>query len=169
MSEPCGSALQRLNRAEQAALQQRLLACCASRRWAAALAAQRPFEDLAALLAAARRAWTAVSDEDRLEAFAAHPLIGDVELLRARFGRAHAEQGQVLAAPDAVIEELAALNRRYLDRHGFIFIVCATGRSAEQMRDLLRARINRATADEMMTAAEQQMQITELRLQEAFG
>lgn len=171
------TALEAWNRAPPDAARARLLECCASRRWADAVLAARPFDSLDALVQAARQAWQAVADEDRLEAFAAHPRIGDVALLRARYAaapaaaadRANAEQGQVLGAPEAVIAELAELNARYLTRHGFIFIVYATGRSAEQMLELLRGRIDRTTEQEMRTAAEEQMKITELRIGEAFA
>ena len=147
--------------------------CCASRRWARAVAARRPFESLAALIDAARTAWSEVSDRDRLRAFAAHPLIGDVELLRKRYGdtgdRANAEQGQVLGADERVLRELAELNIDYRNRHGFIFIVYASGKSAEEMLDLLKERIHRSTDDEIATAAADQMKITELRLTELMN
>ena len=146
-----------------------LLACCASRRWAAAVAGQRPYGSVDALCRAAAEQWATVSEADHLEAFAAHPLIGDVERLRARFEvRAHAEQGQVLAAPEETIRELAALNVAYQARHGFIFIVFATGKSADEMLALLKARIDRDTHNERLTAAEEQAAITDLRLRAAF-
>lgn len=145
-----------------------LLACCAARRWAEALARQRPFASKDALMTAAREAWSQVEDADRLEAFAAHPLIGDVELLRARFGqqedRANQEQGQVLTADETVLAALAEGNRAYHARHGFIFIVFASGKSAVQMLALLEERLPRSTATELQAAAAEQMKITELRL-----
>jgi len=147
-----------------------LLECCHSERWAAAVAAGRPFESLDDLLGAARQAWQTVDDSDRLQAFAAHPLIGDVELLRRRFNdTANREQGQVLAASEATLSELAELNHRYRDRHGFIFIICATGQSAEAMLDALRQRLPRSTAEEIEAAAAEQAAITELRLQKVFS
>jgi 2-oxo-4-hydroxy-4-carboxy-5-ureidoimidazoline decarboxylase len=160
--------LERLNAAVADDARQMLLRCCASRRWAAAVAAARPFANREALVDAARAAWAATDDAAKLEAFAAHPLIGDVEMLRHRLvrsgDRAYAEQGQVLGAADEVIETLASLNIGYRERHGFIFIVFASGKSAEEMLDILRARIDRSTAEELRAAAEEQMKITELRL-----
>jgi len=147
-----------------------LLDCCHSGRWAAAVAADRPFASLPELLRSARQRWQEVADDDRLEAFAAHPLIGDVELLRRRFaGQAKREQGQVLEASEATLEELAELNRRYRDRHGFIFIICATGKSADTMLDVLRQRLPRSTGEEIRAAAAEQEAITELRLQQVFA
>lgn len=144
------------------------IGCCASNSWADTMTRSRPFASIEEVIAKSRKFWGAVCDSDRLEAFAAHPLIGDVDLLRARFAesedRANAEQGQVLAADEAVIRKLADQNVRYRDRHGFIFIVFASGKSAQQMLVLLEARIDRSTEDEMMTAAEEQQKITELRL-----
>lgn len=169
------------NRAALDTARELLLACCASRRWADAVVAARPFDSFDALVQQARQVWQGVADADRLEAFTAHPRIGDVELLRARFAqqgdpsatalgdRTHAEQGQVLEAPESVIEELAVLNQRYLARHGFLFIVCASGKSAVAMLELLRGRIDRTTEEEMHTAAAEQMKITELRMAEAFA
>jgi len=111
-----------------------------------------------------------VADDDRLAAFAAYPLIGDVALLRERFnGQASSEQGQVLGASDATLTALADLNRQYLDRHGFIFIICATGRSADDMLAALRERLPRSTAEEIQAAAVEQAAITELRLQKVFA
>ncbi|MEM7220744.1 MAG: 2-oxo-4-hydroxy-4-carboxy-5-ureidoimidazoline decarboxylase [Pseudomonadota bacterium] len=145
-----------------------LLGCCASPVWARAVAAARPFANWDALLERARADWEAVDDDERLTAFAAHPLIGDVELLRERFNRsgdrANAEQGQVLDADDSVLVDLARLNVEYRERHGFIFIIFAHGKSAREMRDTLRERLPRSTQSEIIAAAREQMQITELRL-----
>ncbi|MEM7016384.1 MAG: 2-oxo-4-hydroxy-4-carboxy-5-ureidoimidazoline decarboxylase [Pseudomonadota bacterium] len=160
--------LRQFNKVELKEATRMLLSCCANKNWANAVVAARPFDDFESLRQQARDAWAKSTGNDKLEAFAAHPLIGDVELLRARFGnagdRANAEQGQVLGADDLILEELADLNIRYQQRHGFIFIVFASGKSAEEMLGLLRERINRSTMEEMEAAAAEQMKITELRL-----
>lgn len=160
--------LDELNQASADAARQAFFDCCASERWSKAMTASRPFPSIEIAIERSRALWNSVTDADRLEAFAAHPLIGDVELLRERYAqsgdRATAEQGQVLAATDDVIRTLAEENVRYQKRHGFIFIVFASGKSAEQMLALLQARIDRSTEDEMMTAADEQQKITELRL-----
>ncbi len=142
---------------------------CASERWATTLVDQRPYADEDRVLSAAITAWGDVSDEDRLEAFAAHPLIGDREALRQRFAdRARAEQGQVLGASDATLDALAEENRAYLARHGFIFIVCATGKSAEEMLCLLRARIENDRVTEIENASREQGDIMLLRMRQHF-
>ena len=142
-----------------------LLPCCASDVWAADVAAARPFASVAALMQAADDAWQAVDDSERLQAFAAHPLIGDVELLRQKFAaRANAEQGQVLAASEETLSALAELNQTYLDKFGFIFIICATGKSADEMLAQLRARLPNDRDQEIANAAREQAAITRLRL-----
>ena len=145
-----------------------LRGCCASERWARSVVAGRPYGDRAALLEAARTAWQEADEAELLAAFAAHPRIGDVAQLRARFGRARAEQGRVLAADEAVLERLKALNDAYLERFGFIFIVCATGKSAAEMLALLEARIESDRATELATAAREQEAIMALRLEQAL-
>ena len=162
-----------LNALPEAQARARFGACCAAGRWAQAMTSQRPYSSIETLLAGARRAAGELQTEDWLQAFAAHPLIGDVELLKSRYAeageRANAEQGQVLSATDAVIERLAELNRAYYDRHGFIFIVCASGRSAEAMLLELQARLPNRTEQELAIAAEEQKKITELRLYALLG
>jgi 2-oxo-4-hydroxy-4-carboxy-5-ureidoimidazoline decarboxylase len=131
--------------------------------------ARRPFPDAAALALAAHVSWQHASQDDWLAAFAGHPKIGDVEYLRRRFdNRALGEQGQILSAPDEVLEELARLNHEYLARHGFIFIICASGLGAAQMLAALRARVDRPTDVELAEAAAQHAAINRLRLEGAL-
>ena len=131
--------------------------------------ARRPFGSQAALLAAAREEWFALSERDWLEAFSHHPKIGDRASLAARFPATHdlsaREQSGVASASARVIDELADANQTYLERFGFIFIVCATGKSAAEMLALLRARLPNDRATELRNAAEEQAKITALRLQ----
>ncbi|HSC66373.1 MAG TPA: 2-oxo-4-hydroxy-4-carboxy-5-ureidoimidazoline decarboxylase, partial [Cellvibrio sp.] len=104
-------------------------------------------------------------EEQILEAFSGHAHIGDIELLRSRYaGRATHEQGQVLQASDAVVQELYQLNKKYEAQNGFIFIVCARGKSAEEMLGLLRSRINNPRAVELQNGAREQGEITRLRI-----
>ena len=147
-----------------------LMTCCHCPAWAAQTAAGRPFTNLTTLLQAAAQAWEEVDEAGRLEAFAAHPLIGDVELLREKFaGQAHSEQGQVLEASDTTLNELARLNQAYLDKFGFIFIICATGKSADEMLEQLRARIANERAEEIGNASTEQAKITALRLNQTIN
>jgi 2-oxo-4-hydroxy-4-carboxy-5-ureidoimidazoline decarboxylase len=129
-----------------------------------------PFADDAALFAAAARVWAALDRADYLEAFSHHPRIGeDVAALRARFPESarwsQQEQAGVAAADDATLAALAANNRRYFERFGYIFIVCASGKSAAEMAHLLEARLHNAPDTELAIAAREQAQITRLRLE----
>ena len=137
-----------------------MLACCGSKRWARRMAERRPFSSEADLFADAGRIWGDLSEEDWLEAFAAHPKIG----ARAS-GQAAAEQEGVRGASPETLAALARANREYEDRFGYIFIVCASGRSAEEMLDLCRRRLHNAPAEELKMAAEEQRKITRLRLE----
>src|SRR6185503_1116256 len=132
-----------LNRLSTAAAHEALERCCGAARWIEAMLAARPFADRAALIAAAERAFAPLVRADWLEAFAHHPKIGDVSALRARFAStaawAASEQGGAATAAGATLESLAEGNRAYEERFGYIFIVCATGKSAEEMLGLLRA------------------------------
>ncbi|HVL68108.1 MAG TPA: 2-oxo-4-hydroxy-4-carboxy-5-ureidoimidazoline decarboxylase [Vicinamibacterales bacterium] len=145
-----------------------LRACCGSRRWVEAMLARRPFGTLDALLAAARDAWFALDRADWLEAFADHPRIGDREALTQRFPEtrhlASREQAGVDGASDDVLTALAEGNEAYEGRFGYIFIVCATGLTAQQMLAMLRRRLENDPLTELRVAAEEQAKITALRL-----
>jgi 2-oxo-4-hydroxy-4-carboxy-5-ureidoimidazoline decarboxylase len=147
-----------------------LATCCGSSAWVERMVRRRPFTKVDRLLAAAREAWADLTWTDWLEAFAHHPQIGDRAELARRFTRtAHLserEQRGVDGASGEVLDQLAAANRAYHDRFGYIFIVCATGRSAAEMLALLRARLPNDAATEIGIAAEEQGRITELRLRE---
>jgi allantoicase len=144
--------------------------CCGSSRWAEAMAAARPFEDLPALLRIAERTWWTLDEAAHREAFAAHPRIGEAST-PASGDRAWSagEQRAAATTDQQLAADLAAANRAYFDKHGFIFIVCATGRTAEAMLADLRERTPRALADELRTAAEEQIKITRLRLHKLIG
>ena len=117
---------------------------------------RRPFGSRDALLLAARLEWNALDESDWREAFTHHPKIGDREELRRRFPATHTlsarEQAGVDDAPDAVLDALAAGNRRYEETFGYIFIVCATGR-ADEMLAMLTARLGNDSAHEIRVAA----------------
>ncbi len=157
-----------LNARDTAAVRAALANCCAAAAWVEGMLARRPFADDEAVIDAAYEVGETLLDDDWLEAFAAHPMIGDVATLRAKHAAtrelAAGEQSGVAGAHQATLQELAELNREYLKRFGFIFIVFATGKSAEQMLAMLRTRVGNCREEEMQTAAEEQMKITELRL-----
>ncbi|MCB9676645.1 MAG: allantoicase [Alphaproteobacteria bacterium] len=151
-------------RAEEA-----FLKACGSTRWARRMAEARPFVHRGELLTAARRFWDTASKEDLLEAFSHHPRIGeDPERLRRKYGAtadlSSREQAGVAAATDEVLEALAAENLAYEQRFGHVFLVCATGRSAAEMLEILRSRMPNTGERELREAAEQQAQITFIRL-----
>lgn len=141
---------------------------CGSSTWVERMLARRPFPSQAELLKAARDEWFALGEADWLEAFSHHPKIGDRASLEKRFPATHdlsaKEQSGVSAAREDVINALAIDNETYVKRFGFIFIVCATGKSAEEMLKLLRDRLNNDRATELRIAAEEQAKITALRL-----
>jgi 2-oxo-4-hydroxy-4-carboxy-5-ureidoimidazoline decarboxylase len=143
--------------------------CCGSTRWSLEMARARPFESEAALFETAERIWWRLSNGDWLEAFGAHPRIGDVGALRARFASTAAwvssEQAGALIASEDALRELAEGNCQYEVLFGYIFIVCATGKSAEEMLGLLRQRLANDPEAEIKNAANEQMKITRIRLE----
>lgn len=157
-----------LDHASVAEATRALFRCCGCAGWASRVAAARPFGTVAALMAVAEREWARASREDALEAFSHHPRIGDRDSLRARFPATHAwsgaEQSRVGEADDRVLDELASANRDYEARFGHIFIVCAAGKSASEMLDLLRSRLVNDPDAELNVATAEQMKITRLRL-----
>jgi allantoicase len=141
------------------------LAACGARRFAEALADRRPFGELPALLRAAERCWFRLAEADWLEAFAAHPQIGERPKGEGAHARwSEAEQAGARAAAAATQAALGELNRAYVERNGFIYIVCASGRAGEELLAEARARMTRPRAAELRTAAEEQAKITRLRL-----
>ena len=142
--------------------------CCGSSRWVEAMIAARPFGTEDGLRAAAARAFASLERADWLEAFAHHPRIGDRAALEARFASTRswsaAEQGAVGSAGQDVLEALADANRDYEARFGYVFIVCATGKSPDEMLALARTRLGHDPENELPIAAAEQRRITELRL-----
>ena len=129
---------------------------------------RRPFDNDDHLKAAARQVWRELAPEDWREAFAAHPRIGDRDGLARRFPDTHQlsarEQAGVAGASPDVLSALAEGNREYYDRFGFIFIVCATGRTADEMLAILEERLQNDREVELRIAAAEQERITDLRL-----
>jgi OHCU decarboxylase len=162
--------LERLNSASAGEAETELLKCCGSTEWARTLAARRPFEDARELLTAADEVWRSLSERDWLEAFAAHPRIGGRErAARAQHAQAEGwseqEQSGARDAARATLDELAEANRAYEEKFGHIYIVCATGKTGEEMLALLRARLSNGADTELRIAAGEQSKITRLRLE----
>lgn len=142
-----------------------LRACCGSRRWIHEMLACRPFDSEAALLAAAQETWERLGESDWREAFSAHPRIGaGVAGMHQAARWSAGEQGGVVGASHELRLHLVTANDAYFDKFGFIFIVCATGKTAEAMLALLEQRIGNSRERELRIAAQEQSRITELRL-----
>ncbi len=145
-----------------------ILPCCGSKAWALEMAARRPLLDESALLAASDEVWKGLAESDWLEAFRSHPRIGDahapISAPAQSAAWSSAEQQRVGAAGEDVKLALPAGNRKYEQKFNHIFIVCATGKSAPQILEILRRRLSNDEATELREAAEQQRQIAHLRL-----
>ena len=162
--------LEELNALLPAQAEAVLLECCGSARWASKMAARRPFAGLNDLHEAADSIWQNLEPADWLEAFGRHPQIGEKAAIGSVSSRrwAEGEQTGVRVAAENVKTKLAQGNRAYREKFGYIFIVCATGKSAEEMLALLEQRLQNDPAQELAIAAEQQRQISRLRLQKLF-
>lgn len=160
--------LNQLNFANEKVAFEQLLRCCGASKWALRVMAARPFADESALFAAGEREFDRLNEIDWLEAFSHHPQLGDLESLKRKFaatsGWASGEQAGTAVASEAVLGEMARANLEYERKFGFIFILCATGKSAAEMLTELRIRIGNGREVEIENAAEQQKQITRLRL-----
>jgi len=159
--------LQSWNRADEGTALDVMIACCGSRRWATAMVASRPIGSVAELSEAADRIWSTMEEGDWMEAFASHPRIGErkaASVSARSVAWSSEEQSAAAGATDRVLAELATGNELYERRFGFTYIVCASGKSAEEMLAILKRRIGNDRSTELREAAEQQRQITQIRL-----
>lgn len=145
-----------------------LLKCCGATRWAETVEHQRPYASLEQLIGNANEVWWSLNEADWLEAFRSHPKIGERKAANAVSAQsqqwsAQEQQGVQSAAQEAV-EKLARLNVDYEKKFGFIFIVCATGKSTDEILALLEQRLTNVPETELPIAAAEQAKITELRL-----
>jgi 2-oxo-4-hydroxy-4-carboxy-5-ureidoimidazoline decarboxylase len=160
--------LSRWNALDAESAAREVLPCCGSTAWAAQLAAKRPIANEASLLKASSAVWFSLPEQAWQQAFDSHPRIGQ------KHAQTHAteeslrwsaqEQRAAVSEDTAAKQALEQANRRYEQRFGRIFIVCATGKSAPQILTILKARMQNDPQTELREAAEQQRQITELRL-----
>jgi 2-oxo-4-hydroxy-4-carboxy-5-ureidoimidazoline decarboxylase len=160
----------RLNGASGPEARQLLSNCCGSMRWVERMFAQRPYASTRALLALADEVWDDLSEDDYLEAFTHHPQIGaDMAELERKFGAtaqwSSEEQAGAAQADTRTLTALRDDNLTYAAHFGFIFIVCASGKTADEMLALLRARLSNERATELAIAAGEQAKITKLRLE----
>ena len=150
-----------------------LLKCCGSTRWAREMTRARPFASFEELCEKGDTVCESLNEEDWLEAFGAHPKIGEKKAATDQPQRTRSwsaqEQSGIANAERQTVDKLAQKNRDYEDRFGFIFIVCATGKSPEDMLTILNSRIHNDRHVELLIAADEQRKITRLRLEKLLS
>jgi len=166
--------LEQLNALPKLALAEALRQCCGAEAWVTGMLEKFPVPDADTLMDDAKTVWFALPEDDWREAFTHHPKIGqDVESLRQKFAStaqwAAGEQGGVQAASEETLQALAAGNTEYEQKFGYIFIVFATGKTADEMLALLQARLLNKPEDEIREAATEQDKITRLRLEKLLA
>jgi 2-oxo-4-hydroxy-4-carboxy-5-ureidoimidazoline decarboxylase len=158
-----------LNTLNKQQLVDELMKCCGSAAWVNKMLRFIPADDMIELLEDAEELWWQCSEEDWKEAFSHHPKIGDVESLTKKFAStalwASGEQSGVKMASEEIIKALAEGNRLYEEKFGYIFIVCAMGKTAEEMLEMLHERLKNDPAEEIRIAADEQNKITKLRIE----
>jgi OHCU decarboxylase len=161
--------LEELNELAAQDAEREFLKCCGSLAWAQAMAAGRPFATESELFAKADDASAALVDEDWLEAFRAHPKIGGKKAVTVQSQQEQSwssqEQSAMQSASADTVAQLAAGNHEYEAKFGFIFIVCASGQSSEEMLEILNQRLDNDSQTELFEAAQEQRKITRLRLE----
>jgi OHCU decarboxylase len=159
--------LAEFNQLPSAEAESALIDCCGSACWAASVSSRRPFGTVEALHKTAESIWWNLDRTDWLEAFSHHPQIGNKPASGTEFSRqwAEGEQTGARAATEDVKARLARANRAYYEKFGYIYIVCATGKSAEAMLAILNQRLQNDAPSEISIAAEQQRLITRIRLE----
>lgn len=159
----------RLNELPAPTAERELLACCGSTSWARQLVAARPFQSMPEFLATANVVWRALGEDDWLEAFKAHPRIGESKAQTEPSATAASwsatEQSSMAAASSRTLQRIAELNEQYFQKFGFIYIVFASGKTAEQMMNLLELRLGGTRDEEVVNAVAEQERITRLRLE----
>ena len=160
--------LRRLNLLQPEEAESEFLQCCGSTKWAQQMSRHLPFRSERDLLETAEQVWWSLALEDWLEAFRSHPKIGEqkaaTQASATSLSWSRKEQVGVANASAGTRELLAELNQRYEDKFGFIYIVCATGKSSEELLRILQERLANEAETELRIAAEEQALITQLRL-----
>jgi 2-oxo-4-hydroxy-4-carboxy-5-ureidoimidazoline decarboxylase len=164
--------LARWNSLDADAAAREILPCCGSSAWASGVAARRPYATPEDLCEASDRIWAALPENAWQQAFDSHPRIGQRHAkaaTAASLAWSSAEQSATATEEDATKLALAEANRQYEEKFGRIFIVCASGKSAAEILAICNTRMNNSAAEEILEAAEQQRQITQLRLRKWLG
>ena len=140
-----------------------LFSCCSSKKWTEHMMNYFPFASEKDLINKSIKVWyDECKEEDWRESFNHHPKIGDINSLKEKF--ASKEQASITTADDETIHQLAFLNNRYENKFGYIFIVCATGKSATEMLQLIKDRVENSVEEELHIATAEQQKITIIRL-----
>jgi OHCU decarboxylase len=165
--------LECLNSMPSAEARHELHKCCGSTNWTKHMSERRPFTTGDELLKDAEEIWWSLAPDDWLEAFRSHPKIGETKApqhlsAEAQKWSADEQSGAATVTPDT-LRALAKLNQEYQQRFGYIYIVCATGKSSEEMLANLKDRMDNAAEDELRIAAAEQAKITKLRLQKLLS
>ncbi|HJP94477.1 MAG TPA: 2-oxo-4-hydroxy-4-carboxy-5-ureidoimidazoline decarboxylase [Pyrinomonadaceae bacterium] len=162
-----------LNELSDAEAADELLKCCGSKEWAHDVASGRPYDTLEELIATASDIWWSLKPNDWLEAFRSHPKIGEKQLAapvpQQSRDWSSQEQAGIASASRETSDEMARLNREYEQKFGFIFIICASGKSPEEVLSALRERLKNDPEVEVNIAAAEQHKITELRLKKLLS
>ena len=168
--------LERINQATTSEADSMFEECCGSATWASMMTMMRPFASEDELIHIGAAVWNdrqILQTEDWLEAFAAHPKIGETKAAPTQKARAAewsaGEQAGMSSAGDQLKQDIAAANREYFEKFGFIFIVCASGKGAAEMLELCRARIGNDRDTEIRNAATEQEKITAIRLRKLLS
>lgn len=161
--------IEELNNSDRFEVLNFFLQCCGCSKWIELMASSRPFRDKHDVLFKSDMYWNSIDPVFRLEAFLHHPKIGDIKSLKKKYSGtkllAESEQAGVNSASEDTLAQLSFLNSEYEKKFGFIFIVCATGKSAEEMIYLLMERIGNSFEKEIIIALNEQNKITNLRLE----
>jgi 2-oxo-4-hydroxy-4-carboxy-5-ureidoimidazoline decarboxylase len=160
--------LARWNELPQEEAAREILPCCGSEAWAAGMASKRPIHDELSLMETSDAVWQALGESDWLEAFRSHPRIGEycteVNSVAQSSAWSEQEQQKAASADEAMKLALKWGNREYEQKFGRIFIVCATGKTAGEILEILRRRLHNDEATELQQAAEEQRKIMHIRL-----
>ena len=165
--------INRFNKLARRKARKALLDCCGSKKWAEQMLRRIPFSDLASTLEAAEKTWAGLGREDWLEAFRHHPKIGEQRAKAKQSAKARQwsvkEQSIAQKASPETLEALAETSQEYLKKFGHIFLICATGKTSEEILANLRERLSNNPETELRVAVAEQSKITRLRLEKSFA
>ena len=162
-----------LNALKSEAAHLAFLQCCTANTWVERMVNAMPFSSVETLVSQADINWQGLTQADYLQAFEGHPKIGDVSSLREKYRStekiAAGEQSGVNTATEATLSQLKQMNDDYQEKFGFIFIVCATGKTASQMLEILVKRFVNNRSEEIINAAEEQRKILQIRIEKMLA